>query len=80
MNNNTGFNGISPDDMQVGGTHYKDMPIEPWELMAGVLTPEEFRGFLKGNAIKYALRAGRKAGASDDAEKARHYLAKLESL
>jgi hypothetical protein len=34
-------------------------------------------GFLKGNAIKYALRDGKKDGAVYDAEKARHYMAKL---
>jgi hypothetical protein len=44
--------------------------------MESVLTPEEFVGFLKGNVIKYAMRAGRKEG-TDDAEKARHYAQKL---
>lgn len=38
--------------------------VEPIELMQSILTPEEFKGFLKGNAIKYAFRAGRKAGES----------------
>lgn len=67
------------DQMQVGGTHYKDMPIQPWELMEAVLTPEEFAGFLKGNVIKYTLRAGRKDG-SDDLNKARHYEMKLNEI
>jgi hypothetical protein len=44
--------------------------------MESVLTREEFIGFLKGNVIKYSLRAGRKEG-SDDAGKARHYMQKL---
>lgn len=65
---------------QVGGTHYKDMAIEPWAVMQAVLTHAEFVGFLKGNIIKYSLRAGRKQGASDDADKARHYLQKLEEV
>jgi hypothetical protein len=39
------------DDMQVSGSHYKDMAIQPWTVMQAVLTPEEFRGFLKGNII-----------------------------
>lgn len=64
------------DHMQVGGAHYKEMPIQPWSVMAAVLTPEEFRGFLKGNIIKYSMRAGRKEG-SDDAGKALHYIHKL---
>ena len=48
--------------------------------MQAVLTEEEFIGFLKGNIIKYAMRQGRKLGASDDAEKAKHYLAKLTDM
>ena len=67
---------MSADEVQVSGSHYKDMPIQPWALMEAVLTPEEFQGFLKGNIIKYAMRAGRKDG-SDDAGKAKHYMQKL---
>ena len=71
---------MSADQTQVGGTHYKDMEIQPWEVMQAILTPEEFRGFLKGNAIKYAMRQGRKGDASEDAQKARHYAAKLKEV
>ena len=67
------------DDVQVSGSHYKDMPIQPWTLMEAVLTHEEFRGFLKGNIIKYSMRAGRKEG-SDDAGKAKHYIQKLKEV
>jgi hypothetical protein len=67
------------DDMQVGGAHYKDMPIQPWAVMEAVMTPDEFRGFLKGNIIKYSMRAGRKDG-SDDAGKAMHYIYKLREF
>lgn len=44
--------------------------VEPIELMQSILTPDEFKGFLKGNAIKYAFRAGRKEG--ETAEKDRN--------
>lgn len=71
---------MNADEIEVGGDHYKKMPIEPWTLMEAVLTPEEFVGFLKGNAVKYSLRAGRKPGADDDAEKARHYMQKLREV
>lgn len=74
------LNRKSADAIQVGGEHYKTMEIEPWEVLQGVLTQEEWRGFLKGNAIKYGMRQGRKIGADDDAEKARHYLAKLSEV
>lgn len=73
------FNGLRADDMQISGQHYRDMPIQPWTVMEAVLTPEEFVGFLKGNVIKYALRAGRKEG-SDDAGKAKHYAKKLREF
>jgi hypothetical protein len=55
------------------------MDIQPWDVMAAVLTREEYIGFLKGNVIKYSLRAGRKA-ESDDVAKARHYMAKLKEV
>jgi hypothetical protein len=73
------LNGTRADDLQVSGNHYKEMPIQPWAVMQDVLTPAEFRGFLKGNIIKYAMRAGRKEG-SDDAGKARHYQLKLQEI
>ena len=73
------LNGTRADDLQVSGNHYKEMPIQPWAVMEAVLTPEEFRGFLKGNIIKYSMRAGRKEG-SNDAAKAIHYKMKLKEI
>lgn len=66
------------DDMQVGGTHYKDFDPQPWDVMEALLTPEEFRGFLKGNMIKYAMRQGKKD--SPDAGKYHHYKKKLREI
>lgn len=68
------------DDVQVDGTHYKDMPMQPWAVMEAVLTRDEFIGFLKGNIIKYSMRAGQKAGATKDGEKAAHYKQKLDEV
>lgn len=59
-------------DTQVGGSHYKDMPVQPIELMRIVLTPQEYIGYLKGNIIKYSMRAGHKPN-TDDSAKAAHY-------
>jgi hypothetical protein len=73
------LNGITADDLQISGNHYKEMPVQPWAVMEAVLTPEEFRGFLKGNIIKYSMRAGRKDG-SDDGGKAKHYIQKLQEV
>lgn len=64
---------------QVGGDHYTDMAVQPWDVMAAILTRAEFIGFLKGNIIKYAMRQGKKAG-SDDAAKCKHYMDKLAEV
>ena len=72
--------GTNADHVQVGGTHYKTMAIQPWAVMESVLTKDEFCGFLKGNIIKYSMRAGKKDGSTDDSEKALHYMQKLEEV
>jgi hypothetical protein len=68
------------DHFQAGGDHYKTMAIQPWAVMEAVLTPAEFRGFLKGNIVKYSMRNGQKPGSHDDAAKALHYKQKLEEF
>lgn len=68
------------DSYQVAGDHYKNMPRQPWAVMAETLTHEEFVGFLKGSIIKYEMRDGKKPGAVDDAQKAEHYRAKLKEV
>ena len=73
-----GANGVSANDLQIGGQHYKEMGVQPWDVMEAVLTPEEFIGFLKGNIIKYSMRQGKKD--SDDANKAKHYMMKLQEI
>lgn len=59
----------TPED----ATHYHGA-VEPIELMQVILTPDEFKGFLKGNAIKYAFRAGRKAGESAEKDKTKFHV------
>lgn len=66
------------DDRQVEGSHYKEMPVQPWEVMEAVLTHQEFVGYLKGNIIKYSMRQGLKTAG--DAEKAKHYIQKLDEV
>lgn len=64
------------NDYQVDGTHYLDMPIEPWAIID--TWPLAMRlGFYRGNALKYLMRMGRKGPLDIDAQKARHYLTKL---
>ena len=57
-------------------THYAAMAgLEPIEVMQLIMSREEFEGFLKGNIIKYTMRAGRKLGeaAEKDIAKANRY-------
>jgi hypothetical protein len=62
--------------IQVGGDHYKNMGVQPWVAMEAWMTPEQFNGFLRGNAIKYLARCDVKGGV-EDIKKARHYINKL---
>ena len=57
-----------PSDLQVSGSHYKDMAIQPAEYAT-----KNKLGFLEGNAIKYISRHGKKNGV-DDLRKAIHTL------
>lgn len=43
-------------------SHYTlpGLDVESIDVIRAVLTPEEFKGWCKGNALKYSLRAGRK--------------------
>lgn len=55
--------------------HYQSMGMQPLEAMRSILTYKEYTGFLKGNIIKYCMRAGRKQDeeASKDYAKAKRY-------
>jgi len=62
--------------MQVGGTHYKDLPIQPFDIMKANFKKEEYEGYLRGNVLKYLLRYQSKNGV-EDLKKASHYLDEL---
>lgn len=40
----------------------------------GLISEDEYRGFLIGNIIKYTIRAGKKEDAIEDLKKAKNYL------
>lgn len=69
---------IKADDYQVGGNHYKDMGVPPWDVIEATLTKPEFIGFLKGNIIKYSMRQGVRGEV--DSQKCKHYIIKLEEM
>lgn len=57
---------IKPTDTMNDAVHHPShytlpgLTIESVDVIRAVLTPEEFKGWCKGNALKYSLRAGRK--------------------
>ena len=70
---------MTASNIQVGGTHYIEMHIEPWDVVDG--WPLEQRiGYYRGNAIKYLLRMGSKDERAQEIRKAGHYCAKLAEV
>jgi hypothetical protein len=53
--------------------HYSVGGLETIEIMKAKFTPEEFRGYLKGNVVKYIFRYRHKDGLRD-LQKATTYL------
>jgi len=64
-------------------SHYKVFPDvggEAIHIIEKTLSAEEFKGFLKGNALKYRLRAGFKDAVQQDIDKAKWYQQRLFDL
>ena len=67
MTNKDIFDDVFPQDRQIGGDHYKDMTIQPFEFISkNELT------FFQGNVVKYVCRYKQKNGIQD-LEKIIHY-------
>ena len=58
--------------------HYNQGSVECIEAIKATLTPEEFRGYCKGNAIKYVWRE-RLKGQDESLKKATWYLDRLQN-
>lgn len=78
----TAISHVEPIDLQpasarqVGGTHYKQMAVQPWDVVDG--WPLDLRiGYYRGNALKYLMRMGSKDHELQEIEKAQHYVSKL---
>jgi hypothetical protein len=56
--------------------HYRQGEIECIDAIAAALTPDEFRGYCKGNILKYVWRERHK-GSLESLKKARWYLDRL---
>lgn len=68
----------APDtpDMVEHPPHYTAGGIECIDAIEAALTPEEFRGYCKGNVMKYTFRE-RMKGGDEDLRKAAWYLARV---
>jgi hypothetical protein len=62
------------DAKQIGGAHYKDKSMQPWDFIAA-----NKLGYFEGNIVKYVSR-WREKGGVEDLRKAAHYLEKLIAL
>lgn len=61
---------------KINPSHYQKYPLQMIENMQNSTTHDEFKGYLKGNIMKYISRYQDKAGV-EDLKKADWYLNKL---
>lgn len=61
-------------------TYYDAGGIEVFDVIKAKLTPEQFKGYLLGNSIKYALRANFKGTKERDIEKLANYSGWLNEI
>lgn len=61
---------MSAKSYQVGGKHYTQHEVQPWDIidMYGL-------SFYEGNVIKYMLR--KKGSRIEDLQKAKHYIERM---
>tara|TARA_B100000902_G_scaffold299383_1_gene286838 strand:+ start:443 stop:694 length:252 start_codon:yes stop_codon:yes gene_type:complete len=62
------FDKAFPQDKQIGGSHYKDFHIQPYEFIS-----KNDLSFFQGNVIKYVCRYLFKGTAIQDLDKIIHY-------
>jgi Protein of unknwon function (DUF3310) len=61
---------------QVGGSHYKQMGVEPWDVI-DTWSREQRIGAYRAGALKYLMRMGSKDSDIQEIGKGIHYLEKL---
>ena len=65
------------EDVVNNPDHYNTGNVECIEAIEESMTPEAFRGYLKGNCMKYLWRYNYKGKPVEDLQKAQWYLAEL---
>lgn len=73
------LNKTATQDIVNHPNHYNSYSREVIDTMQGSMTAEEFKGYLKGNVMKYINRYQFKNGV-EDLKKAQWYLNKLEEV
>lgn len=68
-----------PNKDAIRPEHYKTGGMETIKILKAKMSLEEYKGFLKGNIIKYLTRAEHKNGA-EDYEKAQWYMNELVKI
>lgn len=66
----------SANERQVAGTHYKDMGVQPWDVV-DTWPLEQRIGYYRGGALKYLMRMGSKDESPQEIAKGTHYMEKL---
>jgi hypothetical protein len=64
------------NDIQIGGDHYKNMGVEPWDVV-DTWPLEQRIGYYRGGALKYLMRMGTKDEQLQEIKKGKHYMEKL---
>ena len=66
------------NDMVNSPAHYASGDIECIDAISASMTDDEFRGYLKGNVMKYLWRYENKGKPEEDLAKAEWYLHRLQ--
>ena len=72
--------GSQSPDMVNSPSHYQLDGLEAIDIIKTSLTADEYRGYLKGNALKYMLREPFKGNPAQDVAKAKWYLSRYHGL
>ena len=60
--------------------YYIGHDVQAIDIIKASLTPEQFKGYLLGNFLKYRLRAGDKGDLQQDIDKSNWYRERLNNL
>lgn len=76
MNTYTDLEQQRANERQEGGSHYKKMGVEPWDVV-DTWPLEQRIGYYRGGALKYIMRMGSKDESLQEIRKGQHYIQKL---